>query len=100
MPRATPKTVKTTALHRYRFVVDVLPVKSLEDVAGRLLPRLGLAGLDVESTRDAMRGTREVTRATLQANMLTPQTFELDREQSYAGIGSIWIVSVTDVTRF
>jgi hypothetical protein len=99
-PRAPAQSVQLQALHRYRFVVDVLPVVGLRDIAERLLPRLGLGGVDIESTVDAKRGDRAVTRATFQANMLTPQIIELEREQAFAGIGSIWIVSAEDVTRF
>jgi len=99
-PRAPARTVALQSLHRYRFVVDVLPVVGLRDVATRLLPRLGLGGVDLESTSEAKRNGNDVTRAVFQANMLTPQTIELEREQAFAGIGSIWIVSAEDVTRF
>lgn len=96
-PRATPKTVTLTALHRYRLVVDVLAVNSLKDVATRLLPKLGFAGVDLEDTADVKRNGIDVTRATLLANVLTTQVYELERENGFAGIGSLWLVSAKEV---
>lgn len=100
-PRATPNTITLEALHRYRLVVDVRAVHSLRDVAVRLLPKLGFAGVDLEGTVDVKRDVSgkqiDVTRATLQANILTTQVYELERENGFAGIGSLWLVSAKEV---
>lgn len=98
-PRATPKTVTLEALHRYRVVADVLVVKSLGDFASRVLPRLSMRSVDLKDRQPVVRDGRKMERVTFEANMLIPQKLELEREQAFAGVGSVWIVSAVDVTK-
>jgi hypothetical protein len=100
-PRATPKTVKVQALHRYEVVADVLPVDgvSLRTAASKLLDALRLEDADLKGAEPLEReGVGKVTRVTFQVNSLINNEFPLDRQISTAGVGSVWIVSLKDVT--
>lgn len=101
-PRATPKVVKVQALHRYEVVADVLPVDGvgLRAAAKQLLDSLRLDDPSVDGAAPVEReGVGKVTRVTLQVNSLINNEFPLDRQISTAGVGSVWIVSIKDVTR-
>ncbi len=102
-PRATPKTVKIQALHRYEVVADVLPVDgvSLRSAAMKILDSLRLddPSLERSPTTVDRPGVGEVTRVTFRVNSLIDNEFSLDRQLSTAGVGSVWVVSIKDVTR-
>lgn len=100
-PRATPKTAKVQALHRYEVVADVLPVKGvgLQSAASKILDSLRLEDPDVKGYKTVEReGVGKVTRVTFRVNSLINNEFPLDTQQSTAGVGSVWVVSIKDVT--
>lgn len=96
-PRPAAKTVQLTALHSYEFVADVLPVGSLASMEA-IFPLLGLAPPSqvTELGKGAKRNGQETHRIRFTAHVLLPRTVELEREQAYAGLGSVWIVSAVD----
>lgn len=101
-PRATPKVFAVQALHRYEVVADVLPVDgvSLTTAATKLLDSLRLDDAALKKIEPLERaGVGKVTRVTFQVNSLINNEFPLDRQISTAGVGSVWIVSIKDVTR-
>lgn len=100
-PRATPKTAKVQALHRYEVVADVLPVKgvSLTTAATKILDSLRLDDPSLKGYKTVEReGVGEVTRVTFTVNSLINNEFPLERQLSTAGVGSVWVVSIKDVT--
>lgn len=101
-PRATPETFKVQALHRYEVVADVLPVKGvgLTTAATKILDSLRLDDPSLKNYRTVDRaGVGEVTRVTFQVNSLINNEFPIDRQLSTAGVGSVWVVSIKDITR-
>jgi hypothetical protein len=101
-PRAKPPTFKFRALHRYEVVVDVLPVDgvSLQELAEKVIPYMRMTDPDVESRQPVQRNGKPATRLKLTVNTLFQHEEPLDRERSFAGVGSIWIVSARDLGAF
>lgn len=100
-PRATPKTIKLTALHRYKVEADVLPVDGvgLKSAAEKILTALYLDDADLDNYRTVERaGVGEVTRVRFDVNSLINQEIALERQRSIAGVGSVWVISVKDIT--
>jgi hypothetical protein len=101
-PRAVPKTVKMLALHRYEIVADVLPVHgvSLITAARKILDSMRMDKPDLEGRDTVTReGVGEVTRVRFTANTLINNEIELDRQRSFAGVGSVWVVSCKEVAQ-
>jgi hypothetical protein len=101
-PRATPKTVRVLALHRYEVVADLLPVDGvgLQSAAAKILDALRLDDSDLQSHKTVERaGVGKVTRVTFRVSSLINNEFPLDRQISTAGVGSVWVVSIKDITQ-
>lgn len=101
-PRAPSSEVKLVSLHRYEFVADVLPVAGvdLEDFAKKAMVEFGLSDPDFDSAKPAERDGWSVTRVKFKANVVTGRTIALNAFYSIQGAGTIWVVSVKDITKF
>lgn len=100
-PRATPKTYKVQGLHRYEIVADLLPVDgvSIREAATKVLDSFRLDGAELKAVEPLERaGVGKVTRVTFTANSLINNEVPLDRQLSVAGVGSVWVVSIKDLT--
>jgi hypothetical protein len=100
--RARPKTVTFKALHRYEVTVDVLPVKgvSLRSLAEFVIPYLRMTDPDFAGTATVERNGHQVTRVRMTVNSLFTHEEPIERERSFAGVGSIWIVSAKDLGEY
>jgi len=96
--RAKPKVYKFRALHRYEVTVDALPVPgvSLRKLAESVIPYMRMTDPDFSSTESVKRNGRDATRVRMQVSSLFDHEEPLERERSFAGVGSIWLVRAVD----
>jgi hypothetical protein len=96
--RAAPKTFKFKALHRYEVTVDALPVPgvSLRKLAEAVIPYMRMTDPDFSSTETVKRNGHDATRVRMQVSSLFDHEEPLERERSFAGVGSIWLVRAVD----
>jgi hypothetical protein len=101
-PRAAPKYFGFKALRSYDVVVDVLPVQGvdLREMATKMLPVMGLVSPDFHSSKPAIRDGVAVSRVNMTVNSLLNRRVPMERQQSLAGVGSVWLVSAKEVRKF
>jgi len=98
-PRAKPQAFKFRELKRYEVTVDALPVTgvTLQQLADQIIPYLRMASPDYDTTAVIERAGHPATRVRFTASCLFAHSEALDRERSFAGVGSMWLVSARDL---
>ena len=95
-PRGKPKAINLRSMHQYELVIDVLPVGNLGDCIATFGKLYGLKMAGGELSEGAERNGHKTQRVKVTANAIIGRTIHLEREISFAGVGSIWFVSAVD----
>lgn len=97
-----PSMVAIKAGRRYEAVVDVQAADGvgLRSAATKIIDALKLDDPSLKGYKNVERpGVGEVTRVTLRVTSLIDNSFPLETRLQTPGVGSVWLVSVKDVTQ-